>query len=101
MASLASNTPGGKKASSSSNSNEVINVNDNESGNNSDEDNDEDEGDTAEDVFQERLIQEEYTIWKKNTPFLYDLVTTTALEWPSLTCQWMPEFKVRSDKREK
>ncbi|CAI5970970.1 unnamed protein product [Closterium sp. NIES-65] len=30
-------------------------------------------------------------IWKKNTPFLYDLVITHALEWPSLTVQWMPE----------
>lgn len=38
----------------------------------------------------ERLINEEYKIWKKNTPFLYDLVVTKALEWPSLTCQWLP-----------
>ena len=30
-------------------------------------------------------------IWKKNTPFLYDLVMTHALEWPSLTVQWLPE----------
>ena len=33
----------------------------------------------------------EYKIWKKNTPFLYDLVITHALEWPSLTAQWLPE----------
>ena len=33
----------------------------------------------------------EYKIWKKNTPFLYDLVMTHALEWPSLTVQWLPE----------
>ncbi|KAJ8904648.1 hypothetical protein NDN08_001166 [Rhodosorus marinus] len=39
---------------------------------------------------EERLINEEYKIWKKNTPFLYDLVITKALEWPSLTCQWLP-----------
>ncbi|CAN8076095.1 unnamed protein product [Agarophyton chilense] len=38
----------------------------------------------------DRLINEEYKIWKKNTPFLYDLVITKALEWPSLTCQWLP-----------
>lgn len=38
----------------------------------------------------ERLINEEYKIWKKNTPFLYDLCITKALEWPSLTCQWLP-----------
>ncbi|KAI8376048.1 WD40-repeat-containing domain protein [Radiomyces spectabilis] len=29
-------------------------------------------------------------MWKKNSPFLYDLVVTHALEWPSLTCQWFP-----------
>lgn len=38
----------------------------------------------------ERLVNEEYKIWKKNTPFLYDLVVTHALEWPSLTVQWLP-----------
>lgn len=31
-----------------------------------------------------------YRIWKKNTPFLYDLVITHSLEWPSLTTQWLP-----------
>jgi len=35
-------------------------------------------------------VNEEYKIWKKNTPFLYDLVVTHALEWPSLTVQWLP-----------
>ncbi|GJP49895.1 hypothetical protein CLOM_g9052 [Closterium sp. NIES-68] len=43
------------------------------------------------DEGEERVINEEYKIWKKNTPFLYDLVITHALEWPSLTVQWMPE----------
>jgi histone-binding protein RBBP4 len=37
-----------------------------------------------------RLINEEYKTWKKNTPFLYDLAMTHALEWPSLTVQWLP-----------
>lgn len=41
-------------------------------------------------AFQEKLINEEYKIWKKNTPFLYDLVMTHALEWPSLSVQWLP-----------
>uniref|UniRef100_A0A8I4A389 Histone-binding protein RBBP4-like N-terminal domain-containing protein n=1 Tax=Callithrix jacchus TaxID=9483 RepID=A0A8I4A389_CALJA len=39
------------------------------------------------DTVEERVINEEYKIWKKNTPFLYDLVMTHALEWPSLTAQ--------------
>lgn len=41
---------------------------------------------------EEKIINEEYKIWKKNTPFLYDFVLTHALEWPSLTCQWMPQL---------
>lgn len=42
-------------------------------------------------LVEERVINEEYKIWKKNTPFLYDLVMTHALEWPSLTAQWLPD----------
>lgn len=45
------------------------------------------------DVLEERLIDAEYKIWKKNTPYLYDLVMTHALEWPSLTCQWLPNIR--------
>lgn len=41
--------------------------------------------------MEKKVINEEYKIWKKNTPFLYDLVMTHALEWPSLTVQWMPD----------
>ncbi|XP_064963847.1 WD-40 repeat-containing protein MSI1-like [Musa acuminata AAA Group] len=37
-----------------------------------------------------RVINEEYKIWKKNTPFLYDMLISHALEWPSLTVQWLP-----------
>lgn len=39
------------------------------------------------------MINEEYKIWKKNSPFLYDLVVTHALEWPTLTCQWFPDVE--------
>ena len=38
-----------------------------------------------------QVINEEFKIWKKNCPFLYDVVVTHALEWPSLTCEWLPE----------
>ncbi|XP_026951571.1 histone-binding protein RBBP7 isoform X2 [Sagmatias obliquidens] len=48
-------------------------------------------GTVFEDTVEERVINEEYKIWKKNTPFLYDLVMTHALQWPSLTVQWLPE----------
>lgn len=36
------------------------------------------------------MLMQEYSIWKKNTPFLYDLVIAHALEWPSLTLEWLP-----------
>lgn len=42
-------------------------------------------------ISQEKVINEEYKIWKKNSPFLYDLVITHALEWPTLTCQYLPD----------
>jgi len=45
-----------------------------------------------------RLVNEEYKIWKKNTPFLYDLVVTHALEWPSLTVEWLPDREISQDK---
>ena len=47
---------------------------------------------------EEKRINEEYKIWKKNTPFLYDLIITHALEWPSLTVQWMPDRHVYEPK---
>jgi histone-binding protein RBBP4 len=43
------------------------------------------------DDLEDKRITEEYKIWKKNTPFLYDVVLTHLLEWNSLTVQWLPE----------
>ncbi|KAK9900831.1 WD40 repeat-like protein [Cystobasidium minutum MCA 4210] len=45
-----------------------------------------------------KVINEEYKIWKKNSPFLYDLVITHALDWPSLTCQWLPDKETPAGK---
>ncbi|ORD99041.1 HAT2 [Hepatospora eriocheir] len=39
------------------------------------------------------LIEEEFKIWKVNIPYLYDLVFTSALEWPSPTVQWFPDLQ--------
>lgn len=33
----------------------------------------------------------EYNLWKKETQFLYDIVISHALEWPSLTVEWLPD----------
>lgn len=37
------------------------------------------------------LLGLEYKTWKKNAPFLYDMILSTALEWPTLTTQWLPD----------
>ena len=41
-----------------------------------------------------KRINDEYTRWKKLSPFLYDWILTHAMEWPSLTCQWLPTVGV-------
>jgi len=40
-----------------------------------------------------KIINEEYKIWKKNAVFLYDIMYSRALEWPSLTTQWLPDVR--------
>lgn len=32
---------------------------------------------------------ENYNVWKKNTPFLYNVLITKGLTWPSLTLSWL------------
>jgi len=53
---------------------------------------------SSEDASEERLINEEYKVWKKNSPFLYDLVMTHSLEWPSLSVQWLPDVIKQIDR---
>ncbi len=51
-----------------------------------------------EDNFDEKNeIEEEYKIWKKNTPFLYDILITKCLEWPSLTVNWIKKSHLISN----
>lgn len=38
----------------------------------------------------ELVVEEEFSVWKKNCPFLYDLVVSHPLQWPSLTVHWLP-----------
>ncbi|KAJ7967155.1 WD-40 repeat-containing protein [Quillaja saponaria] len=35
-------------------------------------------------------VEEEFSVWRKNTPILYDLIISHPLEWPSLTVHWVP-----------
>lgn len=39
------------------------------------------------------LAEEEYRIWRKNVPLLYDLVYTHALKWPTPSVQWFPDVR--------
>lgn len=48
---------------------------------------------------EDKVLNEEYKVWKKNSPFLYDLVFTHALEWPSLTVQWLPDVSTCDERK--
>ncbi|KAJ6623045.1 histone acetyltransferase type B subunit 2 [Mycena sp. CBHHK59/15] len=47
---------------------------------------------------EENKLINEYKTWKKNAPYLYDIVITHALDWPSLTCQWFPDKESPANK---
>lgn len=38
-------------------------------------------------------IKAEYAVWKKNAPYLYDLMITSRIGWPSLTVEWLPDIE--------
>lgn len=42
----------------------------------------------------EATIKEEYQLWRKNCRYMYEFVSETALTWPSLTVQWLPDHTV-------
>ena len=48
--------------------------------------------------MEQKIINEEYKTWKKNAPFLYDMILSTALDWPTLTTQWLPDKQTQPDK---
>lgn len=48
-------------------------------------------------VLEQKIINEEYKIWKKNVPYIYDLLFSHVLQWPSLSIQWLPDAKRDED----
>jgi histone-binding protein RBBP4 len=47
---------------------------------------------TGADAHEGEQIQEKrHNIWKKNAPYLYDVIMTKELAWPTLTLEWFPE----------
>jgi Histone-binding protein RBBP4 or subunit C of CAF1 complex len=41
----------------------------------------------------DKRINEEYKIWKKNVPFLYDLFMMTSSQFPSYTVDWITDLE--------
>lgn len=50
------------------------------------------------DKLQESTKREEYLVWRKNVPFLYDMMFSVALKWPTPSVQWFPSAE-RLDNR--
>ena len=50
-------------------------------------------GDADNEFIEQKIINEEYKIWKKNSVWLYDMMYARALTWPTLTTQWLPDKK--------
>ncbi|KAF2859708.1 nucleosome remodeling complex, CAF-I subunit [Piedraia hortae CBS 480.64] len=40
-----------------------------------------------------KIIAEEYKTWRDNAIPLYDILYSTALKWPTLTTQWLPDVR--------
>ena len=41
---------------------------------------------------EDKIINEEYKLWKYNSHYLYDTLLIGALEWPSLTVSFLPSI---------
>lgn len=42
-------------------------------------------------LIDNKVVLEEYKLWKKNVPYLYDMMITHSLNWPSLSVQFFPD----------
>jgi len=54
--------------------------------------------DVEESQDKEADLEKEHLIWKKNAQYLYDLLITWGLEWPSLSISWWPTFDYIKDR---
>lgn len=52
----------------------------------------------SEHQLREKVVNEEFKIWKKTVPLLYDTINTLALEYPLLCADFFPEYTVSEDK---
>ena len=47
---------------------------------------------------EENNNENEYKIWKKNAPYLYDVLITWGLDWPSLCVNWTTKIDYQKDR---
>lgn len=52
----------------------------------------------SEHQLREQVINEEFKIWKKTVPLLYETIHTHAVEWPLMSVQFLPNYSVSEDK---
>lgn len=52
----------------------------------------------SEHQLREQVINEEFKIWKKTVPLLYETIHTHAMEWPLMSVQFLPKYSVSEDK---
>jgi len=55
---------------------------------------------TSQYIENEKLVNEEFKIWKKTVPLLYDTIQTYVQDTPSLTIEPLPKLEFSSDKNE-
>ena len=54
----------------------------------------------AEHQIHEKIVNEEFKIWKKTVPLLYDTIHTLALQYPLLAVDFFPAYSVSDDKND-
>jgi histone-binding protein RBBP4 len=47
---------------------------------------------------EEMIINQEYKIWKKESPDFYDFLLLHSLDWPSYSFQWLPTVEHQPDR---
>lgn len=52
----------------------------------------------AEHQIREKVINEEFKVWKKTVPLLYDTIRTQTLEFAPMTIQFFPDYIVGEDR---
>ncbi|KAG2736293.1 hypothetical protein G9P44_000383 [Scheffersomyces stipitis] len=48
--------------------------------------------------LKEKVVNEEFKIWKKTVPLLYDTIHTYVLDYPSLAIKWLPDYTYSDNK---